>query len=98
MPASSSTRNVTSSVTAPTRPTATWTCTRWSRGGRKRRALLSFGNGVPPLTPPLGAHQDSQLRVPAIGEVGGRLEVVPAVLALLFAGRSALGYRVLREV
>ena len=47
---------------------------------------------LPPLAPPVLAHQDAELRVPAVRDLGGVLQVVQAVLALLArptGGRAA---------
>src|ERR1019366_3864315 len=49
-----------------------------------------LGKGAPPLAPPFRPDQDPQLLVPAVGDVVVRLEVVPAVLALLVSGGLAL--------
>src|SRR4051812_15522202 len=53
---------------------------------------------VPPLAPPFGAHEDAELGVPAVRDVGGVLEVVEAVVALLVAGGRAFEHRVGGEV
>jgi len=42
-----------------------------------------FRDRLPPLAPPLGVDEDAHLRVPAVRDLGGVLEVVAAVLALL---------------
>src|SRR5262249_1678977 len=52
----------------------------------------------PPLTPPVGADEDAEFRMPAVRDVCGVLEVVPAVLAPLIAARSAAQHRVRGEV
>src|SRR4051795_4258333 len=62
---------------------------------RSRSALV--GDLLPPLAPPLGAHEDAQLEVPAIGDLLGGLQVVQAVLALLVAGWMALEHGVRGE-
>ena len=66
--------------------------------GSSAGPALALGFGLPPLAPPLVAHQDPQLRVPAVGDVLVGLEVVATVLALFLAGRFALQHRVLGEV
>src|SRR3954469_7450257 len=53
---------------------------------------------LPPLAPPVGTHEDPQLRVPAVGDLGGVLEVVEAVLALLLALRLTLQDGVVGEM
>src|SRR5678815_2570649 len=58
----------------------------------------SFREGFPPLAPPAPADQDPQLGVPAVREVGVRIEVVQTVVALLVAVRLALEHRVLGQV
>ena len=58
------------------------------RHGRQATPKALFGNGLPPLAPPVGAHEDAQLRVPAVRDLRGVLQVVEAVLALLLARRG----------
>jgi hypothetical protein len=60
--------------------------------------LLALGDGVPPLAPPLGAHQDAQLGMPAVRDLVVRLEVVETVLALLLAGGLPRQYGVRGQV
>src|SRR5436190_22686466 len=55
-------------------------------------------NLLPPLAPPLSAHEDAELRVPAVRDVSGFLEVVATVLATLLALRLRLQDRVVGEV
>ena len=55
-------------------------------------------HGVPPLAPPLRSDEDANLGVPAIGDVGVRLEVVATVLALLVAGRLSPQHGILGQV
>src|SRR5215218_8482937 len=64
--------------------------------GRQPTSVLgrSAGNRLPPLAPPVGIHEDAQLRVPAVRDLGGVLEVVQAVLALLLTGGVAPQHRV----
>jgi len=37
-----------------------------------------LGDGVPPLAPPLCADQDSELLMPAVGDLGRGFEIEPA--------------------
>src|SRR5882724_6331987 len=42
---------------------------------------VSVGDLLPPLAIPIGTDEDPQLRVPAVRDLGGVLEVVEAVVA-----------------
>ena len=63
---------------------------------RRTRADL-LRDLLPPLAPPVAAHEDAQLGVPAVRDLGGVLQVVEAVLALLAVGRVSAQHRVLRR-
>src|SRR5262249_4232632 len=74
-------RNATSSPT--------WSLV-WSGPAGSASRILAVRDPVPRLAPPVSAHEDAQLRVPAVGDGRRGLEEVAAVVAPLAAGRPSL--------
>src|SRR3954471_9620112 len=56
-------------------------------------APSGLGDLLPPLAPPIAAHEDAQVRMPAVREVGVRVEVEEAVVAPVHLAELLEGVR-----